>query len=177
MFFLRSVYYFLIIHAFGVNIKAHATDFELVDRSFVEVLRRIKTNNPFLRGIISEYASTIDYVYYVQENRKRGRSKFNLSKYYDFAICGITQFSRKLPRRAIVLSTIVLIALVLEFFLGFLPKRGEAASAADSVLLRCMFVVLCLAVILFSVMFEFIIAVIDNALEKPLVVEEKRIKY
>ena len=177
MFFFRSVFYFLVIRAFGANIKAHATEFELVDRSFIEILRGIRANNPFVRGIISEYASKIDYVYYTQDQRKKGESKFNLNKYYDFAMCGITQFSKKLPRRTIALSIIALIALVLEFFFGFLPHLKEVPALGDSILLRCLGVVLCLAVMFISILFEYVIAALENSTEKPLVIEDKRINY
>jgi hypothetical protein len=96
-----TVFYFLMVHFFGVNIIPHATEFELFDRDFIKILNGIKTNNPFLRGIVTEYASSIDFVYYIQDARKKGKSKFNLNKYYDFAICGITQHSNRFPRKII----------------------------------------------------------------------------
>ena len=177
MFFLRSVFYFLMIRVFGVKIKAHATEFELVDREFIEILKKIKVNNPFLRGIISEYASSIDYVYYIQDQRTKGKSKFNLNKYYDFAMCGITQFSRNLPRCAVAFSLMGFVALILEFLFCFLPKAAEVPSPGDSILLRCLFAVLCLSVLYGSIMFEYIIAALNNTAEKPLIIEEKRINY
>ena len=93
IYFLRTVFYFLMNKVFGVNLIPHATEFELFDKSFIEILKGIKTNTPFLRGIVNEYASSIDCVYYTQDARKKGKSTFNLNKYYDFAICGITQYS------------------------------------------------------------------------------------
>lgn len=175
MFFLRSVFYFLMIQLFGVNIKAHATEFELLDKTFIAILKKIKVSNPFLRGIISEYASSIDYVYYVQDQRKKGKSKFNLSRYYDFAMCGITQFSRKIPRCAIAFSSVALVAVIIEFLVCFLPAAADSPSIPDSILLRCLFVALCLTIIYISILFEYVIAAIDNTADKPLIVEEKRI--
>ena len=179
MFFLRSVFYFMMIVCFGVNIKAHATEFVLLDRSFVEVLKGIHTNTPFLRGIIREYASSIDYLAYTQDARKKGKSKFNLSKYYDFAICGVTQYSRVLPRRVIVFSLVALLLLLVELFVSFIPNAAglSAADLMDSILLRLGLAGLCLFVILVCIIFEYLIAAIQNTTIKPLVVEEKRIGY
>ena len=171
MFFLRSVFYFLMIQIFGVKIKAHATEFELVDKKFIDILNRIHVKNPFLRGIINEYASKIDYVYYTQDQRKKGKSKFSINKYYDFALCGITQYSRRLPRCAIVLSLIGLAASILEFLFCFLPNVAEVAAMGNSILLRCILAVLWL------VLFEYMIAALDNTAEKPLIIEESRINY
>ena len=51
----------------------NSTDKEDVSNPLIETLSdgRIKVSTPFLRGIISEYASSIDYVYYVQDQRKK----------------------------------------------------------------------------------------------------------
>ena len=158
---------------------AHATEFELFDKSFIDILKKIKSNNPFLRGIISEYASKTDYVYYTQEKRKKGKSKFNINKYYDFAICGITQFSRVLPRKIIVVCILGLVAAVAEFLFAFLPHIADIAvvDILNSVIIRCIFITLCLFIILACVIFEYIITMLDNNIDKPLVVEEKRINY
>lgn len=179
VYFLRTVFYCLMIKIFGVKMTAHATEFELFDKSFIDILKRIKTNNPFLRGIISEYATAVDYVYYTQDARKKGKSKFNVNKYYDFAICGITQFSRSLPRKAIAVSVFSLIAVIVEFCFVLFRSLPDASwlDLSDSIIIRCIFVSLCLFVILFSVMFECIITLIDNSADKPLIVEDKRINY
>ncbi|MBE6812037.1 MAG: glycosyltransferase family 2 protein [Ruminococcaceae bacterium] len=179
MYFLRTVFYFLMIRFFGVKITPHATEFELFDKSFIAILQKIKVNNPFLRGIVNEYASKIDYVYYTQDARRKGKSKFNISKYYDFAMCGITQYSRVLPRRCITVSLIALIVQIFEFFLVVVPSFGKLPliELTDSVIIRCVFVALCLLSIVVCVLFEYIITMQNNMVEKPLIVEEQRIRY
>ena len=76
VYFLRTVFYYLMIKFFGIKMTAHATEFELFDKSLIDVLKKIKVNSPFLRGIVSEYATRIDYIYYTQDARKKGKSKF-----------------------------------------------------------------------------------------------------
>ena len=179
VYFLRTIFYFLMIRFFAIKMTAHATEFELFDKSFIDILKNIKANNPFLRGIISEYASKTDYVYYTQDARKKGKSKFNINKYYDFAICGITQFSRVLPRKIIAVCILGLLATIAEFLFAFLPQLTTISviDIMNSIIIRCIFVTLCLFMMLVCIIFEYIITMLDNNIEKPLIVEEKRINY
>lgn len=179
MYFLRTVFYFLMIHIFGVKLTPHATEFELFDKRFINVLRKIKTDKPFLRGIISEFAGKTDKVYYTQDARKKGKSKFNFNKYYDFAICGITQYSVCLPRRMIALSAVGIIVSFLEFLIGFLPKifNGTATDIGFGIIIRVFILAMLVFFIFVSFMFEYIISAVNNSAEKPLIIEEKRINY
>ena len=179
MYFLRSVFYFLMITVFGVKMKAHATEFELFDRSFIDVLKRIRTNTPFLRGIVSEYASKIDYLYYVQDARNKGKSKFNLDKYYDFAICGITKYSKKLPRKVIAFTSFCMLISVLEIGFHFMPQCWNlpGLDVSNGLIIRLILFGLYVLIILVSVLFEYIISALDELTDKPLIVEEKRINY
>ena len=179
VYLLRTIFYFIIIHIFGVKIYPHATEFELFDRSFVEILKKIKTSNPFLRGIVIEYASKIEKVFYTQDARKKGKSKFNLNKYYDFAICGIVQYSYNVPRRCILFNVIGMIAAALEFFVHFLPSLQGLSSIeiSNGILLRVIVFLLFLIFIFMSLVAEFLIFGLKNTGEKPFIVEEKRINY
>lgn len=179
MYFLRTVFYFLMIHIFGVKLTPHATEFELFDKSFIEVLRRIKTNKPFLRGIVSEFAAKTDKVYYIQDRREKGKSKFNLNKYYDFAICGITQYSVCLPRRMITVSIVGIIASFLELILGFLPQifKGAVNDIGFALMSRVFILLTFVFFIFVSVMFEYVISAVNNSSEKPFIIEDKRINY
>ena len=167
------------IKIFGVKIFPHATEFELFDKSFIEILRKIKVNNPFLRGIVTEYASSIDFVYYIQDARKKGKSKFNLNKYYDFAICGITQHSNRFPRKVISACVIALVIMLLEFLFVAIPGFLEAdiLNITNSVVLRCILCAVLITIIVISILFEYVISIKNNIDEKPLVVEERRINY
>lgn len=179
MYFLRTVFYFLMIKVFGVRLTPHATEFELFDKSFIEILKKINTNQPFLRGIVNEYATRVDYVYYTQDIRKKGKSKFNLNKYYDFAICGITQYSVCLPRRIILCCVIALILFLAEFCFVVLPNAGnlDLFNISTAIILRAILVAICILIIVVCIMFEYIISIKNNVTDNPLVTEEKRINY
>ncbi|MCR5207678.1 MAG: glycosyltransferase family 2 protein, partial [Eubacterium sp.] len=138
MYFMRTVFYFLMRVFFGVKLIPHATEFELFDKSFTDILKKTDYPNPFLRGIVLEYARNIDRVYFVQDKRKKGKSKFNLSKYYDFAICGIVNCSTKLPRRMILLSLIGGVIAAAELVFNFIPDyiHGYVLRLSNGLILR-----------------------------------------
>ena len=157
----------------------HATEFELFDKSFIDILKRINTNEPFLRGLIYEYGSSYEYVYYVQEKRKKGKSKFTLSKYYDFAVCGIVNASKVLPRRVIFVSIIAMVLSILEFLIFCLPNAFSLSlnEAVDSIMLRLIFIFLGLVSLMASFCAEHLISIPRNNGEKPIIIEERRINY
>ena len=179
MFFLRTVYYWLMRVVFGVKLKPHATEFELFDRSFIEVLRRVKSNVVFLRGLVLEYGSDIEYISYTQDRRTKEKTKFNVSKYYDFAMEGIVASSRCLPRRILALCGVLLLVLAGETIAFFVKHAAEmsAVELENAIVLRAALCgVLCVGILLGFVL-EFLVGVLSRSGEKPFVDEEKRVNY
>lgn len=179
VYFLRTIFYFLFIKLFQIKIIPHATEFELMDKSFIKVLDSIEDSYPFLRGIIMEYADSIDTVTYTQDARKRGKSKFNLKKYYEFAMCGITRYSRTISRIAILFSLISIPALIAEFLFIFLPKQNfsDVLSLTNNILLRAIPFLIIALIFLISLLFEYVFTIQQNSIEKPFIIEKKRIDY
>ena len=179
VYFIRTVFYWVINHVFGVKMVPHATEFELFDKSFIDILKKINTNEPFLRGLIYEYGSSFEYLYYTQEKRKKGKSKFTLSKYYDFAVCGIVNASKVLPRRVIWVSIISMILTMLELFIFCIPNAFDIGlnAAITDIMLRLIFIFLGLMLLMISFCAEHLISLPRNNGEKPIIIEERRINY
>ena len=179
VYLIRTLFYWMINNVFGVNMIPHATEFELFDRSFLDVLKKINTNEPFLRGLIYEYGTSFDQIYYTQDKRKKGKSKFTLSKYYDFAICGIVNASRVLPRRVVFVSIIAMIISILEMFIFCIPNAFSLTldAAINSIMLRLIFIFIGLLLLMISLCAEHLISLPRNNGEKPIIIEEKRINY
>lgn len=179
MYFMRSVFYFLMIRLFGVPLVPHATEFELFDRSFLDILLQMKTNMPFLRGIVSQYGARTERVYYTQDARKKGRSKFNLRKYYDFALCGITQYSTAVPGKIISGAGLGLLLVAAEAIvsgiIGF--PQADYLTIMNGIVLRCILAAVCVLMGVAGLILEFVIRLGRNAADQPLIVEKKRIRY
>ena len=179
IYFIRTIFYWVINNIFGVKMVPHATEFELFDKSFIDVLKRINTNEPFLRGLIYEYGSSFEFVYYTQEKRKKGKSKFTLSKYYDFAVCGIVNASKILPRRVIGVSLIGMILSILEMLFFCIPNAFGLSlnEAISSIMIRLVFIFIGLLLLMVSFCAEHLISIPRNNGEKPIIIEERRINY
>ena len=179
MFFLRSVFYWIMNVVFGVKLTKHATEYQLFDASFIRVLNAVRDNHPFLRGLVLEYGHDIDYVTYTQEKREKGKTKFSFDKYYDFAINGIVSASDRLPRRMIVLALVLLVVLLIESICHFAAFGGTltGAAVANALLLRVLLAAVLVGQVFVGILFEYVIGIAKNTTAKPLIVEEKRIRY
>ncbi len=178
MYFLRTVVYWIMNHIFNMGLIPHATEFELLDRSFIDVLNTGSFKNPFLRGIVAEYATDVEYLYYTQDKRAKGKTHFSVGKYYDFAICGIVNMSKTLPRKLLVFGIISMLLCILEFFIGFIPAavKHTVTDVATALVIRFVFFALSTGLIFNSFMFEYIISLAsDNS--AVIITEEKRINY
>ena len=135
--------------------------------------------NPFLRGIIAEQATDVDYLYYTQDKRAKGKSHFSIGKYYDFAICGIVNMSKNLPRRLLCFGLIMAALSVGEFLFGFIPAvlKHTLNDVSTALVVRLIFFAVSTGLVFNSFMFEFIISLTNSNNCEELVTEEKRINY
>ena len=179
MYFLRTLVYWIFNHVFAMNLIPHATEFELLDKSFIEVLNKRTFRNPFLRGIILENAEGIELFYYTQDRRNSGKSHFSVGKYYDFAICGVVNMSKKLPRRILVFGLICMLISVLEFIFGFIPNavKKEIADVMTALIVRFGFFAVSVLISFSAIVGEYIVAMKYSLDEKEVVTEERRIDY
>ncbi|MBP5789752.1 MAG: glycosyltransferase, partial [Neisseriaceae bacterium] len=81
-----------------VKIPVNVSDFRLIDRKVVEILRTLPERNRFMKGLFAWSGLKSRGVPYVQAERKTGSTKFNYPKLWNFALDGIMGFST-LPLR------------------------------------------------------------------------------
>lgn len=178
LFFIRSMFYAIMNFVFRAGIIPHATEFELFDESFIQVLRSVHLRHPYLRAIVMEYGWDLQKHYYVQDQRKKGKTKFNLSKYYDFAVCGLVNMSSNLPRWIMGFGVVGILATLVEFFAHFLPKiLLPGLAGASDWYLRGIFLFLCINAVLFALVGEYVLSAHKNTQDVPLVIEKQRIDY
>ena len=78
-----------------IEIKEGSADFRLLDQSVVRVIRSMKENEPFLRGIVPWVGFRQTYLPYTAASRFAGESKYTVKKMLQLAITGVTAFSIK----------------------------------------------------------------------------------
>jgi dolichol-phosphate mannosyltransferase len=105
-----GAYYRLINALSATPIVVNAADFRLLDRQAVDLLKSMKEQHRFLRGMIGWLGLTEDSIEFVAPVRAAGRSKFTWRKMLHMATDGIVSFSIK-PLRAALWLGVLSIAL------------------------------------------------------------------
>lgn len=106
-----AMFYRLISRIGSIDLKAGAADYRLLDRHVVEVIRDgLKERNMFLRGVIAWVGYRITFIEFEPLPRLRGASKYRPSILFNFALQGISAFS-KMPLRLCTITGLVVASL------------------------------------------------------------------
>lgn len=179
MWFVRKVYYKLIQKVSEASIINNFTGFGLYDKSIIKVMRNFKDTTPFFRGIISEIGFEVEKIFFHQPSRKHGKSKLNLYHLYDIGMVGLINHS-KLPLRIITFVGLVLslLSLGVAFFYMVLKlffwKVFTLGLAPILIGLFCFF---SFQLFILGLLGEYILAIHDQVLNRPLVIEKERVNF
>lgn len=179
MYACRTLYYKTIKKFSNVEQIEHFTGSGLYDREFVEVLRDLHDPTPFLRGIVAELGFKRKEIPYEQPLRRAGKSSNNLLSLYDAAMLSITSYTKAGLRLCTFmgmfcagLSFLVgLVYLVLKLVFWYRFSAGMAP------VLIGMFFLGALQLFFIGFLGEYISAINQRVMNRPLVVEEERINF
>lgn len=179
MFFARSCYYKIMGKISDVEQIRHFSDFELLDREFLDVLRDLNDPLPYLRGIVSELGFKMARVHYAQNKRERGKTTANIKVLYDFGMLGITSYSKSIMRLATILGfslsgisiIIAIITLIMKLCNWNSFPNGVAAIGVG------VFVLGSVQLFFIGLLGEYILNINTRIMNRPLVIEEKRINF
>jgi dolichol-phosphate mannosyltransferase len=106
-----EAFYRMMSRLAAIDLQVGSADFRLLSRRVVDVFRhQLPERNPFIRGLTSWVGYTVTYVGFTSRERLAGRSKYSLRSLLEFAITGVTSFS-KVPIRAAAVVGMVISAL------------------------------------------------------------------
>lgn len=175
----RSWYYKFIKKFSMTEQIEHFTGFGLYDRSFIEVLRNLDDPTPYLRGIVAELGFKRKEIVYRQMKRRAGVTKNNWYTLYDFAMLGITSYTKITLR----------ICTLLGFFLGFVSAfigmiyliyklvYWDSFIAGMAPVTIGMFLLGAVQLVFIGMLGEYIISMNQRIMNRPLVIEEERINF
>lgn len=90
-----NIFYNIMNNFSDIKIDQGAADFRLVDRKVADVIKTVREENLFMRGMISWLGFKQYGIKYNPEKRHWGKTKYTFKKMLKFAIAGITSFSIK----------------------------------------------------------------------------------
>jgi dolichol-phosphate mannosyltransferase len=138
-----ALFYRLINSLSDIKIDKGSADFRLLDKKIVKVLTNdITEYHLFYRGIISWIGYKQIGVEYIPNKRFSGQSKYTFMKMMNFAIDGITSFSIKPLKLAILLGLLLsfLSGLYGLYALGMSVFTNETVKGWTSVLVSVLFI-------------------------------------
>lgn len=179
MFKIRGLYYKLIRKITDIDHIEQFTGFGLYDKKFVDVVRKLHDSMPYLRGIIAELGFDYKTIPYIQPKRKAGKSKNNFYSLYDYAMIGITSYSKVVMRLATFLGFCVAGLSVVSGFVYLILKLlyWDRFSAGIAPLLIGMFFLGALQLFFIGFLGEYVLSINTRVLDRPLVVEEERLNF
>lgn len=179
MYFFRSIYYNLINRITDIDHIEHFTGFGLYDKAFVDVVKDLHDPMPYLRGIVAELGFDYTAVPYEQKKRRAGKSKNNFYSLYDYAMVGITSYSKVVMRLATFLGFAVGGVSIVAGIVYFIMKLmyWDRFSAGVAPMLIGIFFLGSLQLFFIGFLGEYVLSINTRVLNRPLVVEEERINF
>ncbi len=179
MYFLRSVYYYLVQAISDVEVTSHFTGFGLYDRKVIEVLREINDPYPYFRGLIEELGFSSVKIAYQQQQRKKGKSSYNLCRYFDEAMLGITSHSR-IPLRIATIIGLIMSFFSFIVFIGYLVAKlmfWQSFQLGNVPIVVGLFLLSSMQLLFVGIIGEYIGLIHLRMLNRPLVLERERINF
>lgn len=87
-------FYRLIGRLSSTPIPADTGDFRLMDRCVVDALRQLPERSRFMKGLFAWVGFRQTAIHYSRDSRREGQSNWDYWKLWNFALDGITSFSR-----------------------------------------------------------------------------------
>ena len=181
VYFLRSIYYKLIKGMSAVKMIEHFTGFGLYDQSFIKLLRELNDPLPFVRGIVAEYGEgfNLKIVEYEQPERRAGKTHNNFYSLYDAAMLSFTSYTkvglRLMTWLGFLIGLVDFVVALVYLILKLANWYGFNAGMAPMVM--GVFGLGAVQLIFMGLMGEYILNINSRVINRPVVVEERRINF
>ena len=137
-----ALFYKLMNILSDIEIRPSASDFRLLDRSVVDVLKEMKESHIFMRGMIPWLGFRECSVRYMPAERLTGESKYSTARMMALGIDGITSFSiRPLQLSTIIGALVSFSAFIYGIYAIFVRFiMGKEVSGWASVIISILFI-------------------------------------
>ena len=170
--FARKSYYHII------NILAQKKQLEnmdgygLYDREFLTAIQGIEEVAPYLKAVIDEYGMKVCTISYQQNKGERGSSNFNFWRNYDFAMHGITSYTKMLMRIATFVGLMVGIISLIYAAYVFIRKLlfWDSYPLGVAQIMVAILFLGAVQIFFIGILGEYILTINERAAKKPRVV-------
>ena len=175
----RAAYYRLIKSLSKVEQVPNFVGYGLYDRCVIDVLRALEEPEPYFRGLVMEIGFRRAMIEYDQPPRRSGKSSYNLLSLADYALIGLSSYSRA-PLR--LMTFLGFAASMLSFLAGFaylIVKLlfWHSLPVGVAPVLIAVFFLSSIQLFALGVVGEYIGLLLNYARKFPLVIESERINF
>ena len=176
---LKKLFYKFINLISEIPLLMDTTGAGLYDKKIIEELRKTKDPYPYFRGLVSEITNDVKLIPFHQPKRNKGKTKNNYYTLYDLGIVGIIKHS-KIPLR--IITFIGLAASFLSFVISiiFLFRKifnWDSFDVGVAPLIIGLFMLASIQIFLLGFIGEYVMNILQQTRNLPLVVEKKRINF
>lgn len=176
---LKKLYYNLSKKFSSVEQIKMFTGFGLYDKQFIDILRTIDDPTPFFRGIVAEFGFKRKEIYYNQGIRTKGKSSNNFYTLYDAAMLSFTSYTKMGLRIATFIGALALLFSFIVSIVYLVMKFiwWDRFTAGMIPVLIGMLFLGSVQILFIGVVGEYVLAINQRSMKRPLVVEEERINF
>ncbi len=169
--------FYKLMKLIGSEIIYNHADFRLLSQRALKALISFPERNLFLRGMVNLIGFPSDKVFYNRKERFAGKTKYPLSKMFNFALDGITSFSVK-PLRWITASgfLFILVSLGVIIYAVYEHMSGKTSPGWTSLLVSLWFIGGFLLVAI-GIVGEYIGKIYKEVKRRPRFIEEQRLNF
>ena len=122
--FLKSKFYRVMGNSMGIKIKDGASDFRLFNRKVIDTILSITEHNRFSKGIFNWIGFNTYYLPYTPEERKNGKTSWNIKSLFMYGINGILSFSKSPLKLIFNLGLFNFFASIILFIISLVLKAN-----------------------------------------------------
>lgn len=180
-YFCRKVYYKIIDELSDYRQFHQVYGFGLMSRSVVDTILVQKKQDPEMsvRHIVGRYGFKVVLLPYTQKKRERGKSSYNVYRYYEFALSSLCMTSLKPLRLMTIFGfiTAFLCAMVSIFYLVYKLTHWMTFSAGQAPLVIGLFFVSGVMLLCIGILGEYIGILIRRITNTPIVIERELLNF
>ncbi len=176
---IRKSFHFFIKRIADIDLIENFSGNGLFDKEIMDIFREINDPYPYLRGLMCEVGFEKAIVKYTRRARKKGVSAHTLYMLYDYAMTGITNYTKIPLRVASFLGFVFSISSFIVAFAYIIHKiifwNGFSFGIIPVVI--GLFLFLSIQLFFIGILGEYLMTIYPHVIKRPLVIEEERINF
>lgn len=177
--FLRDKYYKTLNKISDIKLSKNTSGTGIFDKEIIQTLKKIRDPYPYFRGLLFEITSDISYVDFHQKKREHGETKNNFYTLYDYLALALIKHSKTPLRLLTVIGfiTSIISLFITIFFFIYKILFWNSFQLGIAPLIIGLFGIISVQLFFLGFIGEYLMQILTQQRNLPLVVEKERINF